>query len=493
MTARLDPAERERLLAFLAEAEGVEDRRTFRRIDFFEPYAKQLEFIALGATKRERLLMAANQVGKSEIGAYETAVHLTGLYPADWQGRVWKRPTKGWAAGETTVLTRDVQQKKLCGEPGVEALFGTGMIPKELFVGAPTRLRGATDAFDTIQVKNVSGGLDDSAISVLRFKSYEQGRTKFQGETLDFAWCDEEPPLVVYSEILTRITATQGMVSVTFTPLKGPTGVVLRFTDERSPDRSMVTMTIDDARHISDTERKKIIAGYLPHEREARAKGVPALGEGRVFLATEEEISEPAINPAHVPVQWKKLWSIDFGIGHPFAATLILYDADYDVIHVHATVKLVNSLVIQHAQALKVVGAEVPVAWPHDGAARDPKSGEPLSKIYKDYGLRMLPQHATWPDGGYSTEAGIIEMDERMRSGRLKIASHLSDWFEEYRMYHRKNGLIVKFKDDLMSATRVGVMAKRFAKNVTLGGRWVRDSGGPRKSDAFDIFTGAPI
>lgn len=482
----LDPSEKERLLAVLDSLEAIELRNTFRRIDFFQPYIKQSEFIALGSTKRERLLMAANQVGKSEVGAYETAIHLTGLYPKDWVGRRWDRPVKAWAAGETTVLTRDVQQKKLCGEPGVSEMFGTGLIPKELFVGDPTRLRGATDAFDTIQVRHVSGG-----ISVLRFKSYEQGRTKFQGETLDFAWCDEEPPEVVYGEILTRITATQGMVFTTFTPLKGPTGVVLRFTDQKSSDRGLVTMTIDDAKHISEAERAKVIAGYLPHEREARAKGVPALGSGRIFLATEEQISEPVIRD--IPTYFKKLWALDFGIGHPFAAVLLLYDADYDVIHVHACVKMADSRVIEHAQALKVVGAEVPVAWPHDGAQREARSGEPLSKLYKDFGLRMLPSHATWPDGGYSTEAGILEMDERMRSGRFKVASHLSEWFEEYRMYHRKNGLIVKFRDDLMSASRVGVMAKRFAKAVTLGGKWNRETGPVvAKHIDFNHFTGEP-
>ena len=64
------------------------------------------------------------------------------------------------------------------------------MIPKDLFVDKPSLARGITDAYDTIQVRHVSGG-----VSVARFKSYEQGREKFQsGETLDWLWFDEEPP-----------------------------------------------------------------------------------------------------------------------------------------------------------------------------------------------------------------------------------------------------------------------------------------------------------
>jgi hypothetical protein len=65
-----------------------------------------------------------------------------------------------------------------------------------------------------------------------------------------------------------------------------------------------------------------------------------------------------------------------------------------------------------------------------------------------------------------STEAGILEMDEREKSGRLKVARHLSDYLEERRFYHRKDGQIVKLKDDLMSAVRIAIMAKRFARAV---------------------------
>ena len=47
-------------------------------------YPKHLAFFQAGATHREKLLIAANRVGKSDAGAYETAVHLTGDYPTWW-------------------------------------------------------------------------------------------------------------------------------------------------------------------------------------------------------------------------------------------------------------------------------------------------------------------------------------------------------------------------------------------------------------------------
>jgi phage terminase large subunit-like protein len=441
----------------------VEERR-YNRLALFKPYPKQAQFIALGATKRERLLMAGNQLGKTEVGAYECAVHMTGLYPPDWTGRKFDHPVKCWIAGETSTAVRDTQQKKLCGEPGVLAMFGTGMIPKETFTDKPSLARGVTDAYDTIQVKHKSGGT-----SIGRFKSYEQGRTKFQADTLDFVWCDEEPAIDIYSECLARITATNGMLYSTFTPMLGTTKMVAKFRDEFSPDRAMLVMTIEEAEHISPENRIKILAGYPAHQRQARAYGIPLLGSGAIFTVDPASIMEESID--HVPSYWGKLWGIDFGINHPFAAVLGLYDRDNDCIHIHHAFRLSDALPIIHASLMKPIGADVPVAWPQDGTQRDKGSGEVLAQLYKKQGLRMLPQHAMFESGGSSTEAAVADMDERMKTGRLKVAKHLQEWFEEYREYHRKDGLIVHERDDIMSATQRIIMAKRFAQNVQLGGK----------------------
>jgi phage terminase large subunit-like protein len=452
------------------------------QILYFAPYPRQREFFDMGRTKRERLLIAGNQNGKTHAGGYEAALHLTGDYPDWWNGRRFDRPTKGWIAGETSLAVRDIQQKKLCGEPGVESALGTGMIAKNAFADKPSLARGVTDAYDTIQVRHKSGG-----VSIGRFKSYEQGRAKFQGETLDWVWFDEEPPEDVYSEGLTRTVATGGMAYMTFTPLKGRSSVVIRFLDEASDDRGVVTMTIDDALHIPVAERAKIIAAYLPHEREARARGVPVLGSGRIFIVPEASLVEAPIE--QIPAFWKKLWAIDPGIGHPFGAVLILWDVDADVVHVHHTVRMADALPIMHAAAMKPIGAAVPVAWPKDAGDREKGTGEPISKLYKAHGLQMLADHATWPDGSVSTEAGILEWQQREATGRIKVAAHLSDWLEERRFYHRKDGQIVKLKDDLMSATRVALMMKRFARPVHLGDKVEPRVGGAIAAGVdFDLF-----
>ncbi len=471
-------------------AEGLEAalyRKKYQQFYDFAPYPRQMDFLAAGRTKRERLLIAGNQNGKTHTGAYEAACHLTGDYPSWWRGRRFEKPTKGWIAGETSLVVRDVQQKKLCGEPGVDELFGTGMIPKDLFVDKPSLARGITDAYDTIQVRHKSGG-----VSVARFKSYEQGRTKFQGESIDWGWADEEPPEDVYAELLTRTVATGGMCFMTFTPLKGRSSVVMRFLDEPDDHRDVTTMTIDDALHIPPEEREKIIAAFLPHEREARARGIPTLGSGRIFMTPESIITEPPLE--YIPPHWTKLWGIDFGIGHPFAAVLTLWDRDNDVIHVHHAYRIADALPIQHAHAMKQIGAGVPVAWPADGNIRR-DDGKPMADHYKRHGAKMLGSHATWPDGSISTEAGVLEIDEREKSGRLKYALTLTDLLAERRLYHRKDGQIVKLKDDLLSALRIAIMMKRFARPVGLGpaggstGPSGYDGPGPIASGTdFDVF-----
>lgn len=207
-------------MSLLQEAKRRKDRR---RLTEYRPYAKQREFHAAGAVHRERLLMAGNQLGKTYCGAAEAAIHLTGQYPDWWQGRRFERAPRAWAGSKTGEVTRDGVQRLLVGEPKDESQWGTGMIPGDCLLDFGRR-QGVADALDNVIVRHVSG---DTA--TLGFKSYDQGRQKWQGETLDFLWNDEEPPLDIYMEGLTRTNATGGMVFTTFTPLLGMSDVVAMF------------------------------------------------------------------------------------------------------------------------------------------------------------------------------------------------------------------------------------------------------------------------
>jgi phage terminase large subunit-like protein len=428
-------------------------------LKFYRPYKKQSEFHAAGATHRERLFMAGNQLGKTVSGAAEASIHLTGRYPDWWTGRRWDRPIIGWAAGVTGESTRDTVQRLLIGRPG---RHGTGFIPKSCIVDSPAA-RGVPDLLDHVKVRHASGGE-----SIVYMKSYEKGREKWQGDTVDFVWFDEEPSLDIFSEGLTRTQATGGMVWMTFTPLLGMSDVVMRFIMEQNPERSVTQMTIDDAEHYTPEERAKIIASYPPHEREARSKGIPTMGSGRVFPVSEEQI---ACEPFPVPDWWPVIGGLDFGWDHPFAAVKLAYDKDSDIIYVTNAYRIREATPLIHAAALKPwlkgweQGTNFYFAWPHDGLQHDKGSGKQLAQIYRDEGLPLYYEHAKFPDErGTGVEAGIMLMLERMLQGRLKVFGNLTEWFDEFRLYHRVDGKIVKERDDLMSATRYAMMMLRIAK-----------------------------
>jgi hypothetical protein len=195
-----------------------------------------------------------------------------------------------------------------------------------------------------------------------------------------------------------------------------------------------------------------------------------------------------------VPLHWGKLWGIDFGIGHSFAAVLAAWDRDSDVLYMLKTVKIKDAIPDVHVAAMKRIAGNAPVAWPHDGNNRDKGSGETLAAQYKALGLHMLEKHATFPDGGYSTEAAVHEMDQRMRTGRFRVCEDLNDWWSEYRLYHRKNGLIVKDDDDLLSATQKIVMMKRHCRPGPFGPEARRTVAARNQPTTdFDLFTGQPF
>jgi hypothetical protein len=169
---------------------------------------------------------------------------------------------------------------------------------------------------------------------------------------------------------------------------------------------------------------------------------------------------------------------------HPFGAVLGFYDPITDILYIAHALQLKNMLPIQHADAMKRVCAGAPVFWPHDGhrsTGNKDDNTETTAGLYRGLGLRMFATHSTFPQGGYATEAGIMEMMQRFTSGRLKVCSHLTDWWDEFLSYHRdETGSIVKVHDDLMSATRILVM---MAKRFTVGGIPMGSLGGQHWKD----------
>lgn len=426
-----------------------------RKLELYRPYPKQQLFHKSGASYREILLRAGNQMGKTLSAGAEVAIHATGRYPVWWEGRRFAQAPVIWCGGITGEVVRDTIQRMLVGDV---AHPGTGFLPPEDIIDTVPS-RGVAGLIDTILVKHASGGK-----TRLRLKYYEQGREKWQGDTVNLVWFDEEPDMEIYTEGLTRTNATRGFVFLTFTPLKGMSDVVRRFLEGNSPNRIDINMTIDDALHIPKEDRARIIESYPEYEKEARIYGTPSLGGGRIFPISEEAISCRPFEIMSKPWYWMELAGIDFGWDHPTAAVKLVYDPQGDVVYVTNAYKRREATPLIHAAALKPWGRELQWAWPHDGLQHDKGSGVQIKQQYQDQGLKMLGEKATFDDDrSNGVEAGIAEMLMRMETGRFKVFNHLNEFFDEFRLYHRKEGQIVKEFDDIICACRYALMMLRYA------------------------------
>ena len=455
----------------------LENYKNTHRLLYYKPYDYQKNFHnAVGfrtdLPARQKALMAANQVGKTTCGAYEVAMHLTGLYPTWWNGKRYDKPNEWIVASTTNETTRDRCQKDLFGEPTDDKQLGTGAVPKEL-IGEKIRKPGVPNAYDTVLVQHKSGGWSKAS-----FRAYEQGPKKFMGSRLTGGyWADEEPPSDVNSQLIRGLFATNGIGMLTFTPEEGITEVVSQFIDNPAEGQALIRAAWDDCPHMTPERREMALAGIPLHERDMRSKGEPMIGSGRIFSIADEVYT---IDPFEIPPHFARINGLDFGWDHPFACAHLAVDRDTDTVYLYDGYRESRALPIIHAAAIKKHGDWIPCSWPHDGMKQDPQSGKVIADIYRDHGVNMWPVPFTNPPpvgleegkGGNGVEAGIFHMLELMETNRFKVFKTVKYWFEEVGRYHRKNiggkSTIVALNDDFISAVRYAVMFRRFATTKTI-------------------------
>lgn len=449
-------------LKLLELLEEKERRKKTRKLFSYYPdsgplrrelYPKHLQFFKAGADKKERLFMAANRIGKTEgAGGYEMALHLTGLYPDWWQGKRFDRPISAWAAGDTSKTVKEIIQFKLLGK---FTEFGTGLIPQHLITKTTTKL-GTAEAIDTIYVKHKSGG-----ISELALKSYDQRRISFQGTEKDVIWLDEEPPLDIYIECLTRTMDTtgsgkqDGIIMLTFTPLMGMSETVLSFLqggeikEDSAGQKAVITAGWDDVPHLSEDAKKALLESIPPFQRDARSKGIPQLGAGAIYPIPESDI---LVDDFAIPDHWPRAYGMDVGWNRT-AAIWAAWNRDTDTVYLfneHYRGQAEPSI---HTQAIQARGDWIPGVIDPASRGRNQKDGQQLIQQYKDLGLNL-----EFAFNG--VESGLYEVWQRLSTGRLKVFRSLSNWLMEYRLYRRdEKGQVVKTNDHIMDATRYLIMS----------------------------------
>lgn len=405
-----------------------------------ELYPKHMKFFQAGASYRERAFIAGNRVGKTEAGAYEVTCHATGLYPDDWEGKKFNRPTMIWVGGDTATTCRDIIQNKLLGDIGD---FGSGMLPKDTIFETKTR-RNVPDAIETIRVKHISGG-----VSTIVIKTYEQGRATWQGTEVDFIWIDEECPSDVYGEALIRTMTTNGSVILTFTPLSGLTDLVINFlensqdTDVKYP-KHVTNVTWDDVPHLKQKDKEELLAATPPNLRDARSKGEPTVGAGRIYPLTLEEI---CVDDFQIPKYWRKAYAMDVGWNNT-AAIWGAWDEQNDIMYMYSEHKQGEAQPVIHASAIKARGEWMKGVIDPASRGRSQKDGEQLYKLYRDEGLKIIPAMN-------AVDAGIYEVWQRLSTGRLKFFKSCTMLQKEFNLYHRDDkGKIVKKNDHILDCLR---------------------------------------
>jgi hypothetical protein len=199
-----------------------------------------------------------------------------------------------------------------------------------------------------------------------------------------------------------------------------------------------------------------------------RSEGYPLMGSGLIYEVSEDYLT---VEPFEIPDYWFVINGLDFGWTHPQGHVQLVWNRDADEYYLVNAWKASNKQPFEAWNRVRVWAEGVPTAWPADGLQTEKGSALQQKSYYVDEGFELLGDHAQWPDGGNGVEAGLMELNNIMKSGRFKVFSNLHEWFEEFRQYHREEGengksTIVKIKDDLLDATRYAYMMRRHAIRI---------------------------
>ena len=209
-----------------------------------------------------------------------------------------------------------------------------------------------------------------------------------------------------------------------------------------------ITCNWDQVLHLDEATKKELWDSIPVHERDARAKGIPTIGSGKVYPV---DIQELTVEPFEIPKFWPKGYALDVG-WNKTAAVWAALDRDSDVLYLYSEHYQGMAEPAVHASAIKARGEMTGFIDPA-AQGKSQIDGEKLIQLYRNEGLKLaLADNAR--------EAGIYDVYQRMTSGRLKIFKTLINLLKELPFYRRdSNGLIVKKNDHALDCMRYIVRA----------------------------------
>ncbi len=172
----------------------------------YEPYFNrrdgkpswQWQFLEAANRFKGRVALGGNRIGKSDQGAYECVLAVTGKHPF----REYPQNGKLWIVGLDYNMVRDINLPKF-----------NKFLPRNYALCPPSNFSKAD---------NIWWIRGEGREWQVQFKSSDSGREKFQGDAVDGIWFDEEPKKTdVFSECMMRLVDREGIWWLTATPVLG--------------------------------------------------------------------------------------------------------------------------------------------------------------------------------------------------------------------------------------------------------------------------------
>jgi phage terminase large subunit-like protein len=449
----------------------VADDMQYNQLKYFRPFDHQLRFFTTSTDRRG--ILAANRIGKTVSTCFETAYHLTGLYPDWWTGKRFDGPITAMVAGEGWSQVALVLQNELLGTPDVKLneQIGTGAIPRDAIVIDTMRNDGANCL--GVEIKHKSGGK-----SYLLFANYTQEVRQLQGFKLNLAVFDEQPPDDFFSEIVTRTATTQGMVLCSFTPLKGLNGLVSKFWN-REPGYDFIRVAWDDVPEydpwgepfLLKSTREQLERDYLPHEREARIAGKPIMGKGAVFQIRHWPTYKTGDYNFRDMNNIMRVIALDLGLVNDKTVISLMYWEPSERLawlHTQICVSGIDEAnpvnYIQHLMRPEVFGT--PIVLPADAGTqgRYTMTSSSIKELFEEYNLNVIPKPIMNPPDsqGRTTNHksyGVNIMRQMLEAGTFMVNENCQPFLSEAQNYYVDPQGRFSDPDDCIDSARYALLA----------------------------------